>query len=86
MEKSGEFRAFVLDKVDDRVVGSIRTLDEADLPDGDVVVEVAHSTLNYKDGLILKGLGESGQGLSACSGNRFCGNRRVLIVQPIPDW
>jgi acrylyl-CoA reductase (NADPH) len=29
------------------------TLSEADLMDGDVVVRVSHSTINYKDGLVL---------------------------------
>ncbi|XVQ15783.1 MDR family oxidoreductase [Spirillospora sp. CA-255316] len=34
---------------------ALTTLDEADLPDGDVTVEVAYSTLNYKDGLAITG-------------------------------
>ncbi len=31
------------------------TLDDARLPDGDVLVDVAYSTLNYKDGLAITG-------------------------------
>lgn len=51
------FRALVVDKVDDGVVADLRDLDEAELPDGDVTVEVAYSTVNYKDGLAVTGRG-----------------------------
>ncbi|KHJ59683.1 alcohol dehydrogenase catalytic domain-containing protein, partial [Burkholderia glumae] len=33
----------------------VETLDDTRLPDGDVLVEVAYSTLNYKDGLAITG-------------------------------
>ena len=52
------FKALVLEKGDDGKVSSeIRELDDSALPEGDVTVAVSHSTLNYKDGLILNGLG-----------------------------
>ncbi|MGZ9034014.1 MAG: acrylyl-CoA reductase (NADPH) [Rhodospirillales bacterium] len=51
------FRALVIDKVDGVVVADLRDLDEAQLPDGDVAVEVAYSTVNYKDGLAVTGRG-----------------------------
>jgi acrylyl-CoA reductase (NADPH) len=51
------FRALVVEKVDDGVVADLRDLDEAELPDGDVTVEVAYSTVNYKDGLAVTGRG-----------------------------
>ncbi len=47
------FEALVLSKADDRVTAAVGQLDEADLPEGDVTVAVEHSTLNYKDGLII---------------------------------
>lgn len=48
------FRALVLNQGADRKVsGAIETLSEDKLPAGDVTVAVEHSTLNYKDGLIL---------------------------------
>jgi acrylyl-CoA reductase (NADPH) len=47
------FKALVLEEKDGKVSGSIRLLDEAALPAGDVTVAVEYSTLNYKDGLIL---------------------------------
>jgi acrylyl-CoA reductase (NADPH) len=48
------FKALVLSKQDDRVTNAIEEVDEARLPDGDVTVDVEYSTLNYKDGLIIK--------------------------------
>src|SRR6478672_1153003 len=48
------FRALVLNQGADRkVTGAVETLDDAKLPAGDVTVAVEHSTLNYKDGLVL---------------------------------
>ena len=35
----------------------IEELDENRLPPGDVEIAVAYSSLNYKDGLVLNGLG-----------------------------
>src|SRR5690554_2614612 len=34
---------------------SLKSVDEAQLPEGDVTVDVAYSTLNYKDGLAITG-------------------------------
>jgi acrylyl-CoA reductase (NADPH) len=53
----GDFKALVLEQADGKVSSAIRTLSGAQLPEGDVTVAVTHSALNYKDGLILKGLG-----------------------------
>ena len=50
-------RALVLEEKDGKVGSDIREIAEDELPEGDVIVDVTHSTLNYKDGLILKGLG-----------------------------
>jgi len=49
------FRALVVDRVGEELVSELRMLDEAELPDGDTVVNVDYSTLNYKDGLALLG-------------------------------
>jgi len=45
------FRAFVAEKVDDRVERAIRELGPDDLPPGEVSIRVAWSSVNYKDGL-----------------------------------
>jgi acrylyl-CoA reductase (NADPH) len=50
------FKALVLDQIDNKVRQSWKDLDDGDLPAGEVTVRVAYSGLNYKDGLILKGL------------------------------
>ena len=54
---SDAFRALVLDQNDKKVTAEFRNLTTDDLPDGDVLVRVKWSTLNYKDGMILNGLG-----------------------------
>lgn len=51
------FTALVLDESDGKVTSSIQSLDDSALPDGDVKVAVDYSTLNYKDGMIINGLG-----------------------------
>jgi acrylyl-CoA reductase (NADPH) len=52
------FKALIVDKSEDgSVTQSIETVDETRLPDGDVIVAVEYSTVNYKDGLCLTGAG-----------------------------
>jgi len=51
------FKALLLSESDGKVESRIEELDESRLPDGDVTVEVSHSTLNYKDGMVVNGIG-----------------------------
>ncbi|MGU3538807.1 acrylyl-CoA reductase (NADPH) [Methylobacterium sp. A54F] len=51
------FRAIRIDKDADGYRAALADLAEEDLPDGDVTVDVAYSTLNYKDGLAITGKG-----------------------------
>src|SRR5262244_2950818 len=51
------FRALVLHEEGGKVVPQIEAVDEEQLPPGDVTVAVEYSTLNYKDGMILQGIG-----------------------------
>ncbi len=52
------FRALVLRRDGkEPPVASVDELSEKDLPEGDVLVRVDYSTLNYKDGLCLQGQG-----------------------------
>ncbi len=55
---SDSFTAMVIDTVDGKQQAGFRQLTLADLPDHDVLVEVAFSTVNYKDGLALSGKGK----------------------------
>lgn len=48
------FKALQISKVEDRNLSSVVQLDEADLPPGDVTVDVLFSDLNFKDGLTLQ--------------------------------
>ncbi|MDB5410958.1 MAG: alcohol dehydrogenase [Rhodospirillales bacterium] len=52
-----EFTALVLREQDGKVAAGIERLPESALPLGDVTVAVEYSTLNYKDGMILNGIG-----------------------------
>jgi len=49
------FNALVIEDVEGKVRANFKPLTLEDLPDDDVLVEVAFSTLNYKDGLALCG-------------------------------
>ena len=49
------FRALLAEERDGTVTAAFTDLDSADLPEGEVTVEVAYSSLNYKDGLALNG-------------------------------
>ena len=55
MEK---FRAYRIDQKDGDVSADFCTLCLDDLSDGDVVVKVSHSTINYKDALAATGQGK----------------------------
>jgi acrylyl-CoA reductase (NADPH) len=51
------FKALLLEKGDDGVRAGIREIDEAGLPEGDVLLRIEHSTLNYKDALAITNRG-----------------------------
>jgi acrylyl-CoA reductase (NADPH) len=52
-----DFKGLVLREVDGKVSSAIETIKETDLPPGEVTVAVEYSTLNYKDGMIVNGIG-----------------------------
>ena len=49
------FSAISIDKGEAGQTVTVASLDDAELPDGDVSVDVEYSTLNYKDGLAITG-------------------------------
>ncbi len=56
------FTALLLDRHEDAegkktVTSAVTELTDDQLPEGDVTVEVEYSSLNYKDGMIIKGIG-----------------------------
>ena len=89
------FRAILLQESDGKITAGIQELDEARLPDleGAVTVAVEYSTLNYKDGMILTGLGRgdrapiytaaSCRSMTPCAA---CGAITGPITAPLPAW
>lgn len=51
------FKGILIEKDEAGYRAAVKSIDEADLPEGDVTVRVSHSTLNYKDGLAITGHG-----------------------------
>lgn len=52
-----EFRAYRIDEQDGKIVAGFTTLRVDDLSQGNVVIKVSHSTINYKDALAATGKG-----------------------------
>lgn len=48
-------QAVVIDKTEDQQTVTLRDVSAAELPEGEVLVDVAYSTLNYKDALAITG-------------------------------
>jgi acrylyl-CoA reductase (NADPH) len=47
------FKGWLIDKTKDSVTTNLVDIDENNLPEGDVLIDVAYSTLNYKDALAI---------------------------------
>ncbi len=50
-----KFKALIADQKDGQFTASIQEIEQLALPPGEVLVEVAYSSLNYKDGLAVTG-------------------------------
>lgn len=77
------FKALLLEKDDAGFRAGIREIDEASLPEGDVTVAVAHSTLNYKDGLAITNRGPVVRKWPMVAGIDGAGE---VIESRHPDW
>ncbi len=77
------FKALLLQKSDVGVHASIESVDEASLPDGDVLVAISHSTLNFKDGLAITGRGPVVRSWPMVAGIDGAG---TVIESSHPDW
>jgi acrylyl-CoA reductase (NADPH) len=58
MPVADTFKALVLNEEEGGVRAEVDDAKFADLPDGDVLIRVAYSSLNYKDGLAVTGKGK----------------------------
>lgn len=78
-----DFRALLLNENEGKVSASVETLGADRLPPGDVTVRVDYSTLNYKDGMVLKGLGRLVRSYPHVPGIDFVG---TVEASDHPDW
>ncbi|PWI31772.1 oxidoreductase [Vibrio albus] len=67
------FKALVLNQEEKKTLSSIEHIDENQLPDGDVLVAVDYSSLNYKDGLAITGKGKIVRNFPMVPGIDFAG-------------
>lgn len=51
------FTAILIEKTETGQTVGLKQLDDSQLPEGDVTIDVSHSTINYKDGLAITGAG-----------------------------
>lgn len=52
-----KFNALMLRESDGKIQAAVEQVDDSDLPEGDVLVRIDYSTINYKDGMIVSGIG-----------------------------
>ncbi|MGF1722806.1 oxidoreductase [Vibrio kyushuensis] len=52
------FNALVLNQEEKRTIANVEQIDVSQLPEGEVLIDVDYSSLNYKDGLAITGKGK----------------------------
>lgn len=77
------FQALLIEEVEGKPKARFAELGLDDLPDHEVLVEVAYSTLNYKDGLAVSGKGRIARRLPMVAGIDLAG---TVIESRSPDW
>lgn len=77
------FRALMIVDYEGKPKAEFRQLTLADLPDHEVLVEVAYSTVNYKDGLAVSGKGRIARRLPMVAGIDLAG---TVVESRSPDW
>lgn len=77
------FTAMIIDAVDGKLKSGFREISLADLPDHDVLVEVAYSTVNYKDGLAISGKGRIARRTPMVGGIDLAG---TVVESRSPQW
>lgn len=77
------FKALVLDEKDGEVHAAIQTLPKDALPEGEVLVAVTYSGMNYKDGLALTGKGKIVRSYPMIPGIDFSG---TVVESASPDF
>lgn len=77
------FQALLIEEVEGKPKARFAELGLDDLPDHEVLVEVAYSTLNYKDGLAVSGKGRIARRLPMVAGIDLAG---TVVESRSPDW
>jgi acrylyl-CoA reductase (NADPH) len=77
------FRAMMIVDRDGKPTAEFRTLHLDELPAHDVLVEIAYSTINYKDGLAVTGKGRIARKLPMVAGIDLAG---TVVESRSPDW
>jgi len=77
------FTALMIEDADGKPRAGFKTISLADLPDHDVLVEVAYSSLNYKDGLAVTGKSRIARKLPMVAGADLAG---TVVESRSPDW
>lgn len=80
---SQSFRGLIVDQQDGEVSASIQALEPERLPEGDVLVDVLYSSLNYKDGLALTGKNKVVRSYPMVPGIDFVG---IVSESASPLW
>ncbi len=70
------FNALLLRETPDGQSANVEQLSDADLPEGDVLVDIDYSSLNYKDGMALAGKGRIVRSFPMVPGIDFTGTVR----------
>ncbi|MFV0490474.1 MAG: MDR family oxidoreductase [Pseudorhodobacter sp.] len=79
----GKFTAMIIREIDGKPRAEFEEITRQDLPDNDVLVEISHSSLNYKDGLALTGKGRIARRLPMVAGIDLAG---TVVSSRDPDW
>ena len=77
------FRAILISKTETGQKAELTTLEESDLMDGDVTVDVSHSSVNFKDGLAITGKAPIARRFPLIPGIDFAGTVRASAD---PQW
>ncbi|MFM8745342.1 MAG: MDR family oxidoreductase [Aestuariivirga sp.] len=77
------FRAILITKTDSGQKAELTRLEEQDLMEGDVTVDVSHSSVNYKDGLAITGKAPIARRFPLIPGIDFAG---VVRASSHPRW
>ena len=74
------FKGILIEKDEAGYRAAVKDIDEAQLPEGDVTVRVSHSTLNYKDALVITGKGKRGPDIGPIP------HRMGVLRHQVPQW